>query len=328
MMKAKRPVIVAGGGAVASGAAAAIAALSERLDCPIATTLNGKGIVDERTPVALGHGRARRARLVLARADLLIAVGCRFTEVFTAGGTIPIPKTIIQIDIDPRQIGINYPVALGLEGDARATLEAILAEPLPPRSAAWRDTWTRLREAEQLKPEWLIETLRASLPEDAVVFADACEMGLRMHTDFPVYRARSFFYPSNFASLGWGFPAAVGGAVARPDRWTVCVAGDGGFTMASQELATASRAQLKLITIVHNDSAYGAIKVIQRSRHDARYVETDLNNPDFVALGEAYGVPSSRARDGVELAAAIGAALRRDGPSLIEVPDAWRSLRW
>ena len=119
-----RPVIVAGGGAVSSGAGAAIEALAERLGCPIITTLNGKGIVDERRENAFGHGRTRRARAILSRADLLVVVGCRFTEVFTASGSMPIPDAIIQIDIDPRQIGINYPVAVGLEGDARTSVEA------------------------------------------------------------------------------------------------------------------------------------------------------------------------------------------------------------
>ena len=159
------------------------------------------------------------------------------------------------------------------------------------------------------------------------MFADACEMGLRMHTDFPAYAPRSFFYPANFASLGWGFPAAIGGAVGAPGRWAACVAGDGGFMMAAQELATAVRYRLKLITVVHNDSAYGAIKVIQRTRHGARYLDTDLNNLNFVALGDSFGVPSCRAGNAVELAAALRQALRRDGPSLIEVPEEWRSLR-
>jgi acetolactate synthase-1/2/3 large subunit len=127
--------------------------------------------------------------------------------------------------------------------------------------------------------------------------------------------------------LGWGFPAAIGGAVARPDRWIACVAGDGGFMMGAQELATAAHYQLKVVTVVHNDSAYGAIKALQKTRHGGRYVDTNLTNPDFVALGESFGVPSCRAGDGEAFAAALRVALKRDGPSLIEVPDRWRSLR-
>lgn len=326
LSNATRPVILAGGGAVSSGAEPEIAELAARLDCPIVTTLNGKGIVDERSLSSLGHGRNRRARLALTRADLLLAVGCRFTEVFTASGTMPIPKTLVQIDIQSEAIGRSYPVDLGIVGDAKSVLAAVLAG-VPQRSSDWKETWRRAREAKQLKAEWMIDTLRAEIPESSLVFADACELGLRMHTDFPTYAPRTFFYPSNYATLGWGFPAAIGGAIGRPEHWTISVCGDGGFTMAAQELSTAVRYHLKLITVIHNDSAYGAIKAIQRNRHGSRYIGTDLNNPDFVQLGESFGMRACRAVDGPSLAAALRQALRHDGPSLIEVPEAWRSLR-
>ncbi len=324
--RAERPVILAGGGAVVSGAADAVLRLANALDCPIVSTLNGKGIVDERHARAFGHGRTRRARLALGRADLLIAIGCRFTEVFTASGTMPMPPALLQIDLEPGQIGRNYPATCGLVGDARTVVES-LAKALPARTGSWRETWQRLRTAPQLKPEWMIDTLRDTVPEDAVVFADACEMGLRMQTDFAAYGPRTFFYPSTFASLGWGFPAAVGGAVAAGARWTVCVAGDGGFTMAPQELATAARYHLNLIVVVHNDATYGAIKQIQRIAHDARYVDTDLNNPDFLQLAASFGVPAVRATSAGELASCVRTAIERGGPCLIEVPDTWRSLR-
>jgi acetolactate synthase I/II/III large subunit len=321
-----RPVILAGGGAVSSGAADQIAELARRLGCPVISTLNGKGILDERALTSLGHGRNRRARIVMSRADLLIAIGCRFTEVFTAGGAAPIPKRIVQIDIDRAQIGINYPAEVGLAGDARAVLDALIPQ-VAPRETDWTQMWQRVRNSEPLKPEWFIDTLRVEIPEASIVFTDACEMGLRMQTDFPAYAPRTFFYPSNFATLGWGYPAAIGGAVGQPERWIVCVSGDGGFTMTAQELATAVRYKLKIIAIVHNDSAYGAIKAIQKNKHESRFLDTDLNNPDFIQFGESFGVPSSRARNAEELAFSIRHAVQFDGPSLIEVPSEWRSLR-
>src|SRR5262249_14949951 len=161
------------------------------------------------------------------------------------------------IDVDSGQIGMNYPVEIGIVGDARTVLEAILSNlGTPEQEGAWKETWQRLRGAEQLKPEWLVDTVRREIPEAAVVFADGSEMGLRMQTDFPAFASRTFFYPSNFATLGWGFSAAVGAASAHSDRWTICVAGDGGFLMTAQELATAVRYKLRLITIIHNDSTY------------------------------------------------------------------------
>ena len=326
LSQAVRPVILVGGGVISSGAEAEVEDLACKLDCPMITTLNGKGAVDERSPYSLGHGRTRRARMVLGRADLMLAVGCRFTEVLTTSGTMPVPKTLIQIDIQPDQIGRNYPVAVGIEGDARIALAAIL-EGITPRQGEWKETWQHARGAAQLKSEWIIDTLREQIPESAIVFADACEMGLRMQTDYPAYAPRTFFYPSNYATLGWGLAAAIGGAIGQPDQWTVCVCGDGGFMMAAQELSTAVRYRLRLITVIHNDSTYGAIKAIQRRNHESRFIDTDLNNPDFAKFAESFGVAFYRVNSPETFAEALQEAQQVDGPSLIEIPDTWRSLR-
>jgi acetolactate synthase-1/2/3 large subunit len=327
LARARRPILLAGGGAVWADAEAELHALACSLDCPTITTLNGKGIIDERDPLSLGHARSFKARIALPQADLLLAVGCRFTEVFTWFRTMEFPKTIVQIDIDPGQIGINYPATVGLVADAKAALRQILAE-LPAACASdWSDVWPKAHAAPRVRPEWLIDVLRAELPDNGVTFTDASEMGYRMHFDYPAYAPRTFFYPSNYIALGWALPAAIGAAVALPDRPIMCVSGDGGFVMTAQELATAVRYRLKVIAIVHNDSAYGAIRHIQRKKHAERYLDTELNNPDFEKLAEAYGVPGSRAADADAFRKELRAALGRAGPSLIEVPDEWRSLR-
>lgn len=327
LLKAKRPIILAGGGAVWSNASREVLKLAERLNCPVISTLNGKGIVDERNPYSLGHARGVRTGKALPHADAMLAIGCRFTEVLTRFHTMPVPTPLVQIDIDPGQIGMNYPVSVALPFDARTALGAML-EQLPEANVnEWGDLWTQARTATHPKPEWFIETLRKELPEDAIVFTDASEMALRMQADFPVFAPRTFFYPSNYISLGWGFPAAIGGAVAAPNQWVVSVSGDGGFTMSLQELATAIKYHLKVIAIVHNDSAYGAIKNLQRIKHEARYLDTELNNPDFPLLAHSFGLPGRRATNALEFAEAIREAMRRDGPSLIEVPDGWRYLR-
>jgi acetolactate synthase I/II/III large subunit len=328
LARAVRPIILAGGGAVWSGAAGHIEDLAARLNAPVITSLNAKGVLDERHPRSLGHARSARARVALRHADAMLALGCRFTELLTDWRRMPIPRDLIQIDLDPEQIGMNHPVRLGIVADAQAAVRA-LAAALPPdlKRSGWEPLWGEARAARPSRPEWLIDTLREVLPGEVPVFTDACEIGYRMQADWPAYGPRRFFYPSNYIALGWAFPAAVGAAVASGDQPVVSVSGDGGFVMTAQELATAARYRLRLIVLVHNDSTYGAIKNIQQRVHEGRFRDTDLNNPDFLQLAAAYGVPGRRASQPDELRAVLREALDRDGPSLIEIPDRWRFLR-
>lgn len=327
LLSGKRPIVIAGGGAVWANAAADVHRIAQKLDCPIVTTQNGKGIVDERDRHSLGHARSVRGRAALETADIMLAIGCRFTEVMTNFRTLRFPSRLVQIDVDQQQLGMNHPVEVGIHADARVACR-ILADLLPEgRTSGWGNLWDRARMASIDRPEWIIHTLRAELPENGVLFTDASEMAFRMQTDFEAYRPRTVFYPSNYIALGWGFPAAIGAAVALPDRPIVSFSGDGGFLMTAQELATAARYQLKVIAIVHNDATFGAIKNIQTNRYDGRIVDTELNNPDFVRLADAFDIPASRAPDPGTFAAALRAALARRGPTLIEVPDEWRNLR-
>jgi acetolactate synthase-1/2/3 large subunit len=258
----------------------------------------------------------------------MLAVGCRFTELLTDWRRMPVPKTLIQIDLDPEQIGMNHAVLLGIVADAKTALLPLIAS-LPP--AANRSGWAALleqaRAARPERPEWLIDGLRDALPGEVPVFTDACEIGYRMQSDWIAHGPRRFFYPSNYIALGWAFPAAVGAAVACGGVPVVSVSGDGGFVMTAQELATAVRYRLRVIAIVHNDSTYGAIKNIQSRVHHGRYLDTELNNPDFLQLASAFGVPGRRVQGPEELQSAVREALSRDGPTLIEVPDQWRFLR-
>jgi acetolactate synthase-1/2/3 large subunit len=324
---AERPIVLAGGGALWADAANEVRAIAERLQAPVVTSLNAKGLLDERDPFSLGHARSIRAKAALPHADAMLAVGCRFTEVLSTRRRMPVPANLVQIDLEPGQIGMNYPVKVGIIGDAKLALAALL-EALPCRTrSAWGPPWQQARAARSPEPEWLIETLRAELPPETCVFADACEIGYRMHADWPTYAPRTFFYPSNYIALGWGFPAALGAAVARPEIPVVAVCGDGGFLMNSQELATAVRYQLRVLILVHNDSTYGAIKNIQQRIHAGRYLDVELNNPDYLQLAAAYRVPAYRAPASDALTDAVRKALKQDGPTFIEVPDEWRSHR-
>ena len=217
LAQAQRPIILAGGGAVWANAGPEIRELARLLDCPVITSQQGKGILDERDPHSLGHARSTRARIATPVADVMLAVGCRFTEVMTLFRKLRVPERLVQIDIDPGQIGMNYPVEIGIVADAKESLQAILTALTlrqNTKTSGWTEIWPAARTAKRAASEWLIDVLRAELPDDAVVFTDASEMAFRMHTDYPAYLPRSFFYPSNYIALGWGFPAALGAAVA------------------------------------------------------------------------------------------------------------------
>jgi acetolactate synthase-1/2/3 large subunit len=327
LARAQRPVVLAGGGALWAGAADEVRTVAERLNALVITSLNGKGIIDERDPLSLGHARSARAKVVLPHADAMLAIGCRFTEVMTDWRRMPVPADLVQIDIDPDQIGMNHPVAVGIEADAKAALRALIAALPRDHEDGWAELRVRARAARPERPEWLIDVLRAELPDETPVFADASEMGYRLQTDWPSHGPRRFFYPSNYITLGWGFPAAVGASVALGDVPVVSVSGDGGFVMTAQELATAARYSLRVIAVVHNDSAFGAIKNIQQRVHEGRYLDVELNNPDFPALAAAFGVASARAGDPDAFREALREAIARPGPTVIEVPDRWRQLR-
>jgi len=258
----------------------------------------------------------------------MLAIGCRFTEVLTDWRRMPVPKVVVQIDLDPDQVGMNYPATLGIVADARIAL-AGLARHLEsrPSRTEWKGLVEEARGAKHPRPEWIIDVLREELPGDVPVFTDACEIGYRMHSDWISYGPRRFFYPSNYITLGWAFPAALGGAVGLEGRPVVSVRGDGGFLMTAQELATAARYRLPVIALIHNDSTYGAIKNIQQRVHGARYLDVDLNNPDFPQLAASFGIQGSKVSSPDEFRIAIRDALAHDGPSLIEIPDQWRFLR-
>ena len=326
LREAKRPIILAGGGA--DGLGPQVRTLADRLNALVVTSLNGKGVLSEFEKPSLGHARSARAKVALPHADAMLAIGCRFTEVMTEWRRMPVPANLIQIDIDPESIGTNHPVAVGFVSDARMAIEGLLRL-IPEKSHdGWEGLWEQAHDARPARPEWLIETIQSTLPPATPVFTDACEIGYRMHTDYRVHGPRLFFYPSNYIALGWGFPAAIGAAVGvGPHRHVVSVSGDGGFVMTCQELATVARYHLNVIAIVHNDSTYGAIKNIQKRVHDGRYRDVDLNNPDFLKLADAFGVPAARAGDPDSFRSQLEAALDRTGPSLIEVPDDWRAIR-
>lgn len=325
---AKRPVIWAGGGVQRSAAWDELAALAERLQAPVATTYMGKGTFPEDHPLALGSACACPAFLeFLAAADVLVCVGTELGAETTAQHTLRFSGSLIQIDADPARIGATYP-AFGLVGDARATLATLTDEVATPpvatgggAAAAYelRERITRGVEA-QARPleRGLLDTIRTVLPRNAVHAWDMTILAYWAAEFFPALEPRRFLYPIGSGTLGYAWPAALGAAVAFPDRPTLSVVGDGGFSYGLAGLATARQHALPIALLVIDDGGYGVLRRHQRHAYGETYA-VDLVQPDFAALAGAFGVPA-RMSTPEDLAVDLEWALTVTGPAVVVLP--------
>ena len=327
--RARRPVILAGGGVIAAEAGRALRAVAARLGAPIIMTGHGRGAVPDDDPLSLGDGWGRLTYFdeLFAEADATLIVGWSLDYVTDALRAARVPGPIVQIDIDPAAIGRHREVAVGIVGDARLALERLereLSGPHPP--GAWCDVdAVRARKRAELVEKAgpvleLLDAIRAVLPRDAIVADDLCLPGYWALVALDIYEPRTFMHPGMFGTLGYALPAAVGASIGRPDRKAVALCGDGGFLYTSQELATAVQEQVDLVAIVFNDNAYGALKLFQDRHHGGRRIGVELRNPDFAKLAEAYGAHGVKLRTSVDLGPALADALGRRGPALIECP--------
>jgi acetolactate synthase I/II/III large subunit len=340
----ERPIVVAGGGAVASDAYDELRALAERLACPVVTTMSGQGILEEHHPLSLGvcgsmgNPVANRA---LAEADTVVYIGCKSGQAATLNYTTPAsPVAVIQIDIDPEELGRNHPQTLALAGDARATLVALLAElgAAAAEATCWDvgsrrsdlSAWISARceapfnapEA-GLRPPWITATVAAHTSADDAVVADASLVAGWTANFMPVRRVgRQALAPRGLAGIGWGAPAAVGAAVARrelglPGR-TVLFSGDGAFAYSVAELEVMRRLELPITAVILNNRTLAWIKHIQEFALDD-YVSVDFCDVDFSQVAKGFGVPAWRVSTPAQLDEALRAAGSASGPALIEV---------
>jgi acetolactate synthase-1/2/3 large subunit len=298
---AERPLIVAGGGAVRSGATPELLELAARLDSPVATTYTGKGAFPERHPLALGSSWDDAAhRELLGGADVVLSVGSWLGYDVTDGFQLRLDGNLIQIDAAAERIGLNLP-ALGLVGDAKATLAALLERigPGAPKGGAMRVSAARERIELGLasQPSQLVldvlRTIDDVLPEGAVAAWDSTILAYTACWYLRVDEPRRFLYPAGSSTLGYAWPAALGAAAALPDAPVLAVVGDGGFQYGIPELATAKQHELDVALLVVDDRGYG---ILRQYQDDAGFAHTgvDLDHPDFVALSGAYGVPARR----------------------------------
>jgi acetolactate synthase-1/2/3 large subunit/sulfoacetaldehyde acetyltransferase len=341
LLSAERPVIVAGGGIQWSNAGEEVARLADLLGAAIVTSYGRADAIPSDHPLFLGHlGRLGSDEGIEAirQADVILAAGTRLGQstTFYDNRYVPADARIVQIEVDPQELGRNYPVEVGIEGDARAVLQEILEqvreqEPRPnPRWVSDVHDWAARRqrrlEAEArdssspIKPQRVYGELRKVMPRDAIVALDAGLAPNFGQDRLNFYQPRSLMTSLDLGGLGFSFPASLGAKFAAPDRPVVNFNGDGGFLFNAQEFATAVRYNLRVVTVIMNNSCWGSEKAYQRYAFDQRYVGADTNNPRYDQYAELFGGHGFYVERPEDIGDVFLAALNADGPSIIEIP--------
>ena len=324
------PVIMAGGGVTSAEAYSELVEIAEFLSAPVVTTTNGAGSIPSDHPLFLGRSRmAKVVDEVFRRADVMLAVGTRFSSLSMKHWTLRVPETLIHVDIDAEVIGKNYPAKVGIQGDAKSVLRRIL-DGLQRKAQVdrsdWRSTAEELKASawKELETSYSIEVkavmdIRSVLERDAIVAADTTILSYWMQRIFPIYEPRTFLYPFGYVAMGYALPAAIASKIAFPQRQVVAVCGDGGFMVTCQDLATAVENNTNIPIILHNNGGFGILRHIQRERFRQRHIGVDLRNPNFMKLAESFGAKGSRVNTVDQIRPALEDALHSDGPTIIEV---------
>jgi len=353
LRKAQRPVLLCGGGVIISDADKEVTQLAERLGIPVIATFNGKGCIAEDHPLwsfNTGFMGSTCGNHLTQKADVILAVGCRFSEwtcsSYKPGVTFNVPPTkIIHIDIDPREIAKNYPVEIGILGDCRTVLRQLIEGIGPEGPADYRKS-DYFREQRREKEKWLatiarwqegepgmltlpgmLKELREFLDRDAIVLSDAGHTQDNVWRAFPVYQRRCHISSGGSSTMGFSVPAAIGCKLAAPKRQVIGIIGDGSFLMTCQELSTAVHYNLPIVYVVANNDGWVCIKDLQENWYGQQGIFSTLftndtgrsSNPDYVKLGEAFRVYSQRVRQLSEIKPALARAFESGRTSLIEV---------
>lgn len=322
LSSAKNPAIFVGGGAF--GATGEIQALAEALQAPVIMSENGMGALDIRHPLAQ---TLQVGNDLWPEVDVAVAVGTRLFHPLVAWGRDDHIK-LVRIDIDPAQSVEAWPPDAHLVTDARtgvAALHAALADDLRGRPDRTREYQARKvakhdELARLLAPQESFTTaIRSVLPEDGIVCFDVCQLHFYSWFGFPVYRPHTVIQPGYQGTLGYGYPTALGAKVGAPDKPVIYVGGDGGFMFNVQELATAARFGIPVIAVVFNDNAFGNVRRTQEEAFGGRIIASDLTNPDFAKLADAFTIRYARTDNPEGLRRKIEEALQADEPALIEV---------
>ena len=346
LMSSERPVVLAGGGTIISMAFAELQAIAEALAIPVVTTFKGKGSFPENHPLSLGpigmHGHAEANR-IMTEADCVLAVGTRFSD--RSVGTFDEFERnlkIIHMDVDPAEIGKNQTTKVAVVGDVRASLRIMVKVVLERQRRAGRagavegegTEW--FRHVKEVRQYWkdnlkihpgemaaarILRRLREELPAGAIITTEVGQHQMWASLFYDVVQPGTFFSSTGLGTMGWGFPAAIGAKVARPDVPVVDIAGDGSFNMTENSLATSVLEDIPVIVFLVNNFTLGMVAQWQRTFYDRRMIGVDQKHcPDYVRLAESYGAQGIRAESLDELGKAVRTALRSEVATVIDIP--------
>src|SRR4051812_43265585 len=339
LSNARRPVIYAGGGVINADASAELTELVEFDNLPVTCTLMALGAFPATHPQWLGmlgmHG-TRAANYAMDEADLIVAVGARFDDRITGKLSEFAPRAkFIHIDIDPAEISKNVPAHIPIVGDAKNILGRLLNEyrAVGPDSSRLSEWWERIErwraqhplryedsEDTEIKPQFAIEALYEATGGEAIVASDVGQHQMWTAQYFHFAKPRRWINSGGLGTMGFGLPAGMGAAVARPDVPTIVVSGDGSIQMSAQELATCSEHRIPVKVFILNNGYLGMVRQWQELFWERRYSQVDMGNfPDFVKLAEAYGATGMRLTDKTTLVADVKRALKTEGPVVVDV---------
>jgi acetolactate synthase-1/2/3 large subunit len=316
------PMIFVGSGAQDS--APLVRQLAERLGAPVVSYRTGRGVMDSRSPKCFV---LPAARALWPRADVVLALGTNLRIPLQSWDPRP-DLQIVHIDVDPASHAVLRKPTRSLTARLEDALPP-LAEALAQRTghSAWQlADFVAAQQAWETRVGVLapqigyLEAIRAALGEHGVFVDELTQVGFASRLVFPVYHPRTFISTGYMGTLGWGFPTALGVKLARPDVPVVSVTGDGGFMFCIAELATAVQHQIALVVVLFNNNQYGNVAQMQREQYAGRVIATDLVNPDFLALAQAFGARGRRADSPAQLRQELDAAFAASGPTVIEVP--------
>jgi acetolactate synthase-1/2/3 large subunit len=339
LLSAERPLILSGGGVVWSNASEQIKILAERLQIPVTTTNNGRGVIPEDHPLALGvggwAGGNGAADEALEEADVILGVGCTFSSLTTYNFTSPIRAEIIHINIDPSALGKNIKCGYPIEADAGAVLSEMIkvmeSKGMKGKSSAWLDkiakkkeTWLKFAYSDKdldrvpIKPQRLIQDIQKAIPRSSIVTGGNGSHRAFLLDYMQTYYPRTFILSANIGAMGFAFPAAIGAKAAKPEETVVCVVGDGDFMMSIQDLETAVRCGFNVVTIIVNNNCYHAPKVFQKTVFGTEF-GSDYSNPDFARVAHEFGAYGIRVERPGEIIDSIKSGLNCGKPAVIDV---------